>query len=96
MIVDISGIDKVQLLKALWDNRKPAIWFTLHNRSPPPFDHELARDEVKVLIDYFCGRCIKLDLSGDKVDSAMYDKDVGPDEKTVEKIVAKIRNKTLI
>jgi hypothetical protein len=43
----------------------------------PPFDESLATSAVGKYIDYFCGRCIKCDLSKDFVDPAMYDRDAG-------------------
>ena len=62
-MVNIKGIDKVELLKALWDNSKPAIFFILNNIKPPQFDYNLAKEAVLNSIDYFQGRLIKCDLS---------------------------------
>ena len=66
--IDISGLDKVELLKRLWINIKPASFFT--NRpdvSVPSFNEGAAKDAVKKYIDYFQGRAIKMDLSGDEI-----------------------------
>jgi hypothetical protein len=66
--MNISGLDKVKLLKGLWENTKPAAYFAQYNQPAPSFDEKLAQEAVKKPIDYFCGRAIKLDLSGDAVE----------------------------
>ena len=73
--VNIRGLDKVNLLRALWENQKPAAFFTMTGRLPPLFDPNEATKAVKSYIDYFCGRAIKSDLSGDEVDPYGYDRD---------------------
>jgi hypothetical protein len=75
--VDIRGLDKMQLLKALWENSSPASFFAMTNRHPPPFDEKLAVTAVQEYIDYFEGRMIKCDLSKDFVDPWLYDRDLG-------------------
>lgn len=87
--VDISGIDKVSLLHALWKNSKPAIFFSMNNATPPPFDNEKAMTAVQKYINYYDGRCIKCDLSGDTVDPRLYDRDFGSG--AVQRIVDQLR-----
>lgn len=51
--VDISGLDKVELLRNLWTNMKPASFF---NRCPtltPEFDLKKASHVINGYIDYF-------------------------------------------
>ena len=82
MSVDISGIDKVALLRALWENSKPAAFFDTFvarnaNCKPPQFNEFAAQTAVHHYIDYFDGRCIKTDISGNKADPRLYDRDHG-------------------
>jgi hypothetical protein len=87
--VDISGLDKVELLKLLWEAMKPAAFFAMSGRPPPPFDNENATAAVAKYIDYYAGRCIKTDLSGDKASARSYNRDAGAD--AFQRIVAKMR-----
>jgi len=41
------------------------------------FDKAAAEKAVTGYIDYFCGKAIKTDLSEDKVDPYLYDRDAG-------------------
>jgi len=78
MAVDISGIDKVELLHQLWDNMKPASFFKNIPGMVPEFDFESAKSAVsRGYVDYFSGRCIKTDLRGDTAHPNMYDRDAG-------------------
>jgi hypothetical protein len=88
--VDIKGINKVDLLKALWKNSKPASFFMFSNTDPPEFDNENAEKSVSKSIDYYSGRCIKCDLSKDEVDPTQYDREYG--EGCFQTIVDKIKN----
>lgn len=87
MTTDISGLDKVELLEALWKNQKEAAFFNGFNTAPA-FDREQAKKAVKKSIDYFCGRSIKLDLSKDKVNFQWYDRD---SKKAGAEVVATLR-----
>jgi hypothetical protein len=86
MSVDITGINKITLLFAMWQGMHPAKFFG--GLDGPTFDRELAKEAVKSYIDYFCGRCIKTDLSKDTVDPWLYNRDAGAGafEKIVEKL----------
>ena len=75
--VDISGLDKVDVLHALWNNQKAASFFAMSGMTPPPFDRATAATAVKSYIDYFQGRAIKGNLDGDTFDSFCYDRDCG-------------------
>ena len=89
--VDISGLDKTALLRALWSNRQPALFFSQHLCAPPAFDEAEAARAVARYIDYFCGRRIKADLRGDAVDPALHDRDVAGDAKTMAAVVDGLR-----
>lgn len=78
--VDISGLDKVVLLEALWRRSKPAAFFYISGVSPPEFYSKVARDDGQRCgwsFDYYAGRVMKCNLSGLSVDPAGYDRDVG-------------------
>ena len=76
--ISIKGLCKVELLKALWENRQPAAFFnSVAGVTAPSFDWKQAEKAVTGQIDYFCGRGIKCDLSGDEVDPWLYDRDAG-------------------
>ena len=95
MSVDISGLDKVALLKVLWENSKPAAFFSSFdalnaNCNPPPFNEQNAKVAVTKDIDYFEGRCIKTDLSGNTADPRLYDRDYGSGK--FAEIVQRMRN----
>lgn len=59
-------------------------------RAPPPFNEEQAKKAVTQYIDYFCGRVIKSDLTGDKVDPRGYDRDNG--QGAFQSVVDRLRN----
>jgi hypothetical protein len=77
MSVSIKGLEKVKLLKALWEGAKPAAFFAFSGQISPVFDNASAKEAVKDYIDYYCGRCIKTDLSGDTADPTSYDAEWG-------------------
>lgn len=77
-VIDIKGIDKVELLNALWLNSKPASFYRASGTLPPDFDKEKAETAVYRYIDYFCGHAIKTDISGDTASTYLYDRDTRP------------------
>ena len=88
--VDIVGLWKPALLRALWDNATPASFYaSRESPTPPPFDEARAAEAWNDYVDYFQGRCIKADLSGDSVDPCDYDKQHGEGE--FAKVVRRLR-----
>lgn len=75
--INIQGLDKPTLLKGLWENQKVAAFFRMRSIPAPKFSNEKAVNACKSYIDYFEGRAIKADISGDVANSAGYDKDAG-------------------
>jgi hypothetical protein len=74
MEINIEGIDKLELLHALW-NRQIA---PNNGFYKPPFSKDAAIIVIKNgEIDYFCGKAIKMDLSSDVVEPRLYDRDAG-------------------
>jgi len=90
--VDISGLDKGKLLYCLWKGQMVAGFFTASGISPPDFDKSTADKAALSYIDYFKGRAIKTDLSGDTVDPWLYDRDAG--KGSFAKIVTAMRAAT--
>ena len=91
-MTDIKGIDKVVLLKALWDHSRPAAFFYSYEALSlpiPTFDEKKAQDAVTDCINYFQGRAIKCNLSGDTVESCGYNRNTHEGE--FEKIVDSLR-----
>ncbi len=90
-MTDIAGLDKVALLKALWDNQVVTFF---PSRIRPIFDHDDAAKAVqRPYIDYYCGRGIKLELRKDVVNFRVYDRDIGAG-KTGAEIVAQLRSRS--
>ena len=55
--ISISGLDKVVLLRALWDKSKIASFFQYHPMIPIPiWNEEEAHKALRSYIDYFQGR----------------------------------------
>lgn len=74
----IEGLDKVALLRKLWDRMHFAQFFNLFpGTKKPTFDEEEAKLVVNGYIDYFCGKCIKSDISGNVVNVRLYDREAG-------------------
>lgn len=84
--MDISGVDKVELLYQLWVRQEVAAYFKSCPERIPSFDRDAAKEAVKGYIDYFCGRCIKTDLSKDVVDVELYSR--GPGKLTFADAIA--------
>lgn len=92
-LVDIHGLNKVILLRALWENSCPARFFYTSGLEAPQFDEKKAEVAVTGFVDYFGGRCIKLHIENDLIDPWLYDRDFG--EGSVERIVNEIRSKKM-
>jgi hypothetical protein len=88
-MVDITNIDKVKLLEALWKNSQPAVFLSMRCMVVD-FDKNKANMAVNKYIDYFCGRCIKTDLSTNTVNPYLYDRDYGSGK--FQQIVNSLKN----
>lgn len=76
--IDITGIDKARLLKALHDNTRAMGMGALHDLKaaidsvPKPY-----HPAIGLYFDYFHGRPLKVRLDGDTLDVRLYDRDAG-------------------
>ena len=92
--VDITGIDKPELLVALYHGTHPVGMGFIHNN--PEFgldDAEAAiTAESSGRLDYVSGRPIKANISGDSFDPSLYDREAG--EGAAQRVVDSLRKKT--
>jgi len=89
-IIDISGLDKIELLKGLYDALR---WKQPIVSNPGIFSYEQAKFAVQNRISYFCNRLMFIKISGDSCDTQYYDKIAG--KGTFLKVVDKMRNRVL-
>lgn len=78
-MVDIKGLDKAKVLKALYDHSH-AQGFGLLQTVPGgvvTVDHCAGLLKNQTYFDYMHGRVLKVDLSGDEFDERLYDRDCG-------------------
>lgn len=84
-MVDIKGLDKAEVLHALW-RHSHAQGLSFLGLTPEGFTLEKAQSLIKekqdknarLYFDYVEGHVIKCDLSGDAFDEFLYDRDCGP------------------
>ncbi len=92
MSIDISGLNRDELLEALWDKAPYASFFKYNGVNPPNFDLGKKTEHDNESIDYFCGKPIKSNIySSDIVDPYSYDRDSG--NGAFASVVAKLRTK---
>ena len=78
--MDISKYDKADVLRVLYDNAKPLGMGFLHFQSG-----NMSREEASTCLkhgtyfDYVHGRVMKVDFSGNELDTRLYNRDNGPD-----------------
>lgn len=91
--IDITGLDKAHVLKALYDQAKPLGLGALHY-TPEPMTIEEARSLVATAsyFDYIHGRVMKVVIAGDALDPWAYDRDNGAGR--CEAIIADLRSAT--
>lgn len=77
-MIDITGLDKGAVLKALYDNSQPLGMGFIHF-VPGPMPLNEAQDIVSRCLDfdYLKGRILKVDLESDFLDPWGYDRDNG-------------------
>ena len=90
MSVNIESIPKTLLLRKLWEKSQTAGFFSRSGFPAPAFDEQKAVNAVNGYIDYFQGRVIKCDISGDTADPWLYDRDNG--EGAFQRVVSQLRN----
>lgn len=90
MSINISGLDKAKVLKALYDNSHLQGLGFLQAVPNGFVTVEHCRELLKetTYFDYLYGRVLKVDLSGDEFDEWLYDRDnyPGAAQNTVDSI----------
>lgn len=92
--IDITGLDKADVLAALYNASRPlglgALFYT-----PQGMTHEEAQAAIAqgTDFDYLHGRVMKVNLAGDSFDPWLYDRDNGYG--AAERAVASVRQGTL-
>ena len=88
--IDITGIDKAELLAALYNGTRAIGMGVLHDlddgmtieKAQEIIDTRMEGclpDSGKLWFDYVCGRPIKVNITGDVMERAdLYDRDAGP------------------
>lgn len=88
MPIDISDLDRKQLLKELWLNTITASFFMYNNITPPPYEEP---EKYDIVFDYHCGRPIKTDFTDmTSIETRGYNRNAGA--KKFEYVVAMLRN----
>jgi hypothetical protein len=95
--IDISGIDKADLLAALHNGTRPLGMGRLH--AIPELTADKAREALadykpgeRLYFDYVFGRPVKCDITGDMMETWLYDRDAG--EGAAARVIAKLREVT--
>ena len=76
-MVDISRVNKIDLLEELWKNSKPLNLYLYNDKEEVIFSDIEATSAVLSYIYYFQGRSIRCNLSGKTSVSKYYNKKVG-------------------
>ena len=88
--MDISGMSKAKVLAALYNNSHPQGMGFLHF-DPRPMTEEEAQallDSGQTYFDYLKGRVMKVDLSGNELETLLYNRDNG--ENAAETVLANL------
>lgn len=77
--MDIKGISKAKILAALYNASRPQGMGFLHAKQGDMTEQEAQKllDAGHTYFDYLHGRVMKIDLSGDDLRTALYDRDNG-------------------
>jgi len=78
-LIDISKLDKAEVLAALYNNSKQQGMGFLNPRGREPLTKDQAAELLKTTtyFDYLAGRVMKVELRGDTLDPWLYDRDNG-------------------
>lgn len=78
-MINIGGLDKARVLKALYDNSHQNGFSYLQNQTGGIVTVDDCRERLAQdsYVDYFNGRVIKVDFSGDTINERLYDRDCG-------------------
>ncbi len=80
-MIDLKGLDKAEVLAALYNNSKVQGLGVLQarpgNMTTEQARHLLSDDRPRKYFDYLYGSVMKIDLTGDELNPSGYDRDLG-------------------
>lgn len=78
-LIDISKMDKAEVLRVLYNDSKQQGMGFLHARGREPLTHAEAEELLKqgTSFDYLHGRVMKVNIGGNSLDPWGYDRDNG-------------------
>ena len=93
--MNIAGLDKAAVLAALYNGARQQGLGYLMGAGYLPMTADQAREEIAargkdLYFDYLHGRVMKMNLSGDEVDTALYNRDNG--HMAAENIIENLRS----
>jgi len=93
-MIDIKGLDKAKVLKALYDNSRPQGVGVFVAAYADELTEEKAAELLKdqTYFDYLSGRVMKVHLDGDELDPRLYDRDLG--EGAAARAIESIKRRT--
>lgn len=98
MKIDIKGLDKAEVLAALYNATHQQGMGFMYLRGDLPMTVEQAREEIKqaphMCFDYLHGRVMKVNISGDEFDSWGFDRDNF--DGAAEKAIAPLREQKMV
>ncbi len=91
--MDITGLDKAEVLAALYNGSRQQGMGFMHSGGAEPMTTEQAREELKQTdhFDYLHGRVMKICLDSDELRTALYNRDNGQGE--AERIIEALKQK---
>lgn len=88
--MNIEKLNKAKALAALYNNSKPLGLGMLHYTHEPMTEEEASSLlKERTYFDYLKGRVMKIDLSGDELDTRLYNRDNG--EGAAERAISSIK-----
>ena len=92
MKINLAKKDKAEVLAALYNASRP-LGLGFRHFDPTPMSTEEARELLSqgTYFDYVKGRVMKVDLSGDELETWLYDRDNG--EGAAEKALSKVADR---
>jgi hypothetical protein len=76
--IDITGLNKAELLAALYNNSKPqGLGFLSFDAKPMTVTEAVELLTQQTYFDYLNGRVMKIDLRGNQLNTWAYDRDLG-------------------
>jgi hypothetical protein len=90
-MISIKGLDKAEVLQALYDRARTQ-GMGIFQYIPGPLSKEEAQSllQTSSYFDYLKGRVMKIDMSGDEIDPRLYDRDNG--EGAAEAAISKLNS----